>query len=244
MEQRKMDEQLKILVVEDDPEIRDLLDEFLTGEGYLVQTADSPPSADRLVERRWPDLIILDLMMPREDGLSFCQRIRARSQVPIIMLTAKTAEIDRIVGLEFGADDYLGKPFNPRELLARMRAVMRRTTAKGIASDPGNSVKRFAGLVVDPQARSIMTEDGASVPLTTTEFDLLACFLERPKRVLSRDQLLDFTRGSSAETYDRTIDVTISRLRTKLAACLPPDVRVITTVRNVGYLFNPTVTDG
>lgn len=239
-----MDEQLKILVVEDDPEIRDLLDEFLTGEGYLVQTADSPPSADRLVERRWPDLIILDLMMPREDGLSFCQRIRARSQVPIIMLTAKTAEIDRIVGLEFGADDYLGKPFNPRELLARMRSVMRRTTGRGTASEHGNSVKRFAGLVVDPQARSIMTEDGSTVPLTTTEFDLLACFLERPKRVLSRDQLLDFTRGSSAETYDRTIDVTISRLRTKLAACLPPDVRVITTVRNVGYLFNPTVTDG
>lgn len=239
-----MDEAFKVLVVEDDPEIRDLLDEFLTGEGYLVQTADSPPPADRLVERRWPDLIILDLMMPREDGLSFCQRIRARSQVPIIMLTAKTAEIDRIVGLEFGADDYLGKPFNPRELLARMRAVMRRTTARGAASEHGSSVKRFAGLVVDPEARSIMTEDGASVPLTTTEFDLLACFLERPKRVLSRDQLLDYTRGSTSETYDRTIDVTISRLRTKLAACLPPDVRVITTVRNVGYLFNPTVTDG
>ncbi|AYD02995.1 response regulator transcription factor [Neorhizobium sp. NCHU2750] len=238
-----MDEALKILVVEDDPEIRELLDEFLTGEGYLVQTADSPPSADRLIERRWADLVILDLMMPREDGLSFCRRIRARSQVPIIMLTAKSAEIDRIVGLEFGADDYIGKPFNPRELLARIRAVLRRTNS---AAQPavGSAIKRFAGLVVDPDARSITTEDGASVPLTTAEFDLLACFLERPKRVLSRDQLLDYTRGSATDAYDRTIDVTISRLRTKLAACLPPDVQVITTVRNAGYLFNPRITDG
>lgn len=239
-----MEETVKILVVEDDPEIRDLLDEFLTAEGYLVHTADSPPSADRLVERKWPDLIILDLMMPREDGLSFCRRIRAKSQVPIIMLTAKTEEIDRIVGLEFGADDYLGKPFNPRELLARIKAVLRRTNPHSAHAENGSGIKRFAGLVVDPEARSITTEEGTVVPLTTTEFDLLACFLERPRRVLSRDQLLDYTRGSTAETYDRTIDVAISRLRTKLAACLPPDVQVITTVRNAGYLFNPTVTNG
>lgn len=239
-----MDETLKILVVEDDPEIRDLLDEFLTQEGYLVHTADGPAAADRLIERRWADLVILDLMMPREDGLSFCRRIRARSLVPIIMLTAKTSDVDRIVGLEFGADDYLGKPFNPRELLARIRAVLRRTTAGGMTSDGTNRIKRFAGLVVDPDARSIATEDGVIVPLTTTEFDLLACFLERPRRVLSRDQLLDFTRGSNTEAYDRTIDVTISRLRTKLSACLSPDIQVITTVRNAGYLFNPLVTDG
>lgn len=239
-----MEEALKILVVEDDPEIRDLLDEFLTGEGYLVRTADSAASADRLIERKWADLVIMDLMMPKEDGLSFTRRIRVRSQVPIIMLTARTEEIDRIVGLEFGADDYIGKPFNPRELLARIRAVLRRTNALAGAGDASGRIKRFAGLVVDPEARIITTEDGQSVPLTTTEFDLLACFLERPKRVLSRDQLLDYTRGSSSETYDRTIDVAISRLRTKLAACLPPNVQVITTVRNAGYLFNPTVTDG
>jgi two-component system, OmpR family, response regulator len=239
-----MDETLKILVVEDDPEIRDLLDEFLTGEGYQVQAFESPPSADRLIERRWPDLVILDLMMPKEDGLSFCRRIRARSQVPIIMLTAKSEEIDRIVGLEFGADDYLGKPFNPRELLARIKAVLRRTTGLANSAEGSSRIKRFAGLVVDAEARSITTEDGSIVPLTTTEFDLLACFLERPRRVLSRDQLLDFTRGSSAETYDRSIDVAISRLRTKLAACLPADVQLITTVRNAGYLFNPTVTNG
>ncbi len=239
-----MDETLKILVVEDDPEIRNLLDEFLTGEGFLVHTADGPASADRLIERKWADLVVLDLMMPKEDGLSFTRRIRARSQVPIIMLTARTEEIDRIVGLEFGADDYIGKPFNPRELLARIRAVLRRTGGLATVAEGGSRIKRFAGLVVDPQARSITTEDGTSVPLTTTEFDLLACFLERPKRVLSRDQLLDYTRGSSTEAYDRTIDVTISRLRTKLAACLPPNVQVITTVRNAGYLFNPTVTDG
>ncbi len=239
-----MDETLKILVVEDDPEIRDLLDEFLTGEGFLVHTADSAASADRLIERRWPDLVVLDVMMPREDGFSFCRRIRARSQVPIIMLTAKTTDIDRIVGLEFGADDYLGKPFNPRELLARIRAVLRRTSPAGGALEAANGIKRFAGLIVDPEARTISTEDGTAVPLTTTEFDLLACFLDRPKRVLSRDQLLDLTRGTSAETYDRTIDVAISRLRTKLAACLPPNVQVITTVRNAGYLFNLNVTDG
>lgn len=239
-----MDERLRILVVEDDPEIRDLLDEFLTSENYLVQTADCPASADRTIERRWADLVILDLMMPKEDGLSFCRRIRARSQVPIIMLTAKTEEIDRIVGLEFGADDYIGKPFNPRELLARIRAVLRRTHALAGPGEAGGQIKRFAGLVVDPQARIITTEEGASVPLTTAEFDLLACFLERPRRVLSRDQLLDYTRGSSNEAYDRAIDVTISRLRTKLAACLPANVQVITTVRNAGYLFNPAVTDG
>jgi two-component system, OmpR family, response regulator len=239
-----MDEVVKILVVEDDPEIRDLLDEYLTGEGYLVSTADSPASAERLIERRWPDLVVMDLMMPREDGLSFTRRIRARSQLPIIMLTAKTEEIDRIVGLEFGADDYIGKPFNPRELLARIRAVLRRANVIAGPGDASSKIKRFAGLIVDPEARLITTEDGQSVPLTTTEFDLLACFLERPKRVLSRDQLLDYTRGSTSETYDRSIDVAISRLRTKLAACLPPEVQVITTVRNAGYLFNPTVTDG
>jgi two-component system OmpR family response regulator len=238
-----MDEIVKILVVEDDPEIRDLLDEFLTGEGYEICTADGASAADPLVDRKWADLIILDLMMPREDGLSFCRRIRAKSLVPIIMLTARGAEIDRIIGLEFGADDYLAKPFNPRELLARVRAVLRRTNPSASPSQPGK-IKRFSGLVIDPEARTITTEDGASVPLTTTEFDLLACFLDRPKRVLSRDQLLDFTRGSTSETYDRTIDVAISRLRTKLAACLPPNTQVITTVRNAGYLFNPSVTDG
>ena len=239
-----MDEQIKLLVVEDDPEIRDLLDEFLTGEGYLVRTADGAAAADPFVERRWPDLIILDVMMPREDGLSFCRRVRARSQVPIIMLTARTADIDRIIGLEFGADDYLAKPFNPRELLARVRAVLRRTNPSAGPSGGTRGIKRFAGLVVEPEARTITTEEGVSVPLTTTEFDLLACFLERPRRVLSRDQLLDYTRGRRSDTYDRTIDVAVSRLRTKLAACLPAGMQVITTVRNGGYLFNPLVTDG
>jgi len=239
-----MEEPVKILVVEDDPEIRDLLDEFLTGEGYEIRTAEGAPAADPLVERRWPDLIILDVMMPREDGLSFCRRIRARSQVPIIMLTAKTTEIDRIIGLEFGADDYVAKPFNPRELLARVRAVLRRTIGSVERSAATSNIKRFSGLVVDPEARTIYTEDNRSVPLTTTEFDLLACFLERPRRVLSRDQLLDYTRGAASETYDRTIDVAISRLRTKLSAVLPPNTQVITTVRNAGYLFNPLVTDG
>lgn len=239
-----MEELAKILVVEDDPEIRDLVDEFLTGEGYQVSTAEDAAAADPLVERRWPDLIVLDVMMPREDGLSFCRRIRSRSQVPIIMVTAKSAEIDRIIGLEFGADDYIAKPFNPRELLARIRAVLRRTNGTAEQSAAHARTKRFSGLIVDPEARTITTQDGQSVPLTTTEFDLLACFLDRPRRVLSRDQLLDLTRGADTETYDRAIDVAISRLRTKLSAVLPPDTQVITTVRNTGYLFNPSVTDG
>lgn len=237
-----MEQAVKVLVIEDDPEIRDLLDEFLDGEGFDVRVADGATAADRFVARKWPDIIILDIMMPHEDGLSFCRRVRAQSSVPIIMLTARTSDIDRIIGLEIGADDYLGKPFNPRELLARIRAILRRTGTEP-ANRPSSS-KRFAGLVVDIDARTIATEDGYIVPLTTAEFDLLACFLERPKRVLSRDQLLDFTRGTISGSYDRAIDVTVSRLRNKLAACLPDDVQLITTVRNAGYLFNATVRDG
>ena len=238
-----MPEKSLILVVEDDPDIRALLVEFLSREGYIVEAVEGVAAADSVLRRHWPDLIILDIMMPGEDGLSFCRRLRASHQVPILMLTAKGEEIDRILGLEMGADDYVSKPFNPRELLARIRAVLRRTNGNANDGSEERRRKTFAGLTVDPEGRTIVTDDGTVVALTTSEFDLLVCFLQRPRRVLSRDQLLDWTRGRNADPFDRTVDVTISRLRTKLAQCLPAGTQLIATVRNVGYLFNSVVSD-
>jgi two-component system, OmpR family, response regulator len=178
-------------------------------------------------------------MLPGEDGLSICRRLRARGGLPILMLTAKGEDIDRIVGLEIGADDYLPKPFNPRELLARIRAVLRRV--EGRAESRISRRLCFGTLVADLDARSLVDASESVVELTSAEFDLLACFLERPKRVLSRDLLLDWTRRRTAEPYDRTIDVSISRLRRKLAAVDPQTARSIKTVRNVGYLFGADV---
>ena len=231
-----------ILIVEDDRDIRDLLADFLKREGFAVEVAEDGASADRILARMAPDLIVLDLMLPGEDGLSICRRLRARGATPILMLTAKNDDIDRIVGLELGADDYLGKPFNPRELLARIRAILRRSEAS--AARAGDRRRRsFAGFVVALDARSVERADGTSVPLTSAEFDLLACFVERPHRVLTRDQLLDWTRGRSADPFDRTIDVTVSRLRRKLEMADPSAPALVTTVRNGGYLFVGDVKD-
>jgi two-component system OmpR family response regulator len=224
-----------ILLVEDDREIRTLLSDFLTGEGFEVEAADGGAAMDRILARRAPDLVVLDLMLPGEDGLSICRRLRARGNLPILILTAKTDETERIVGLELGADDYLGKPFNPRELLARIRAILRRAT--GAPAEPPRRRLAFAGFVADLDARWVETAAGTRVPLTSAEFDLLACFVERPRRVLSRDQLLDWTRGRTADPLDRTIDVTMSRLRRKLETVDPAAGELITTVRNGGYLF-------
>jgi two-component system, OmpR family, response regulator len=231
-----------ILFVEDDRDIRTLLADFLAREGFAVEVAEDGAGVDRALARAQPDLVILDIMLPGEDGLSICRRLRARSAVPVIMLTAKSDDIDRIVGLELGADDYLGKPFNPRELLARIRAILRRTDRS--ASTPQARRRRsFASFVVDLDARSVDTTDGTRVPLTSAEFDLLACFVERPRRVLTRDQLLDWTRGRSADPFDRTIDVTVSRLRKKLGGADPAASALVTTVRNGGYLFSAEVAD-
>jgi two-component system, OmpR family, response regulator len=229
-----------ILFVEDDRDIRTLLADFLLREGFAVEVAEDGIGVDRALARMKPDLVILDIMLPGEDGLSICRRLRARSAVPVIMLTARNDDIDRIVGLELGADDYLGKPFNPRELLARIRAILRR------AERPASAVstrrrRSFGDFVVDLDARSVDTKDGTRVPLTSAEFDLLACFVERPRRVLTRDQLLDWTRGRNADPFDRTIDVTVSRLRKKLEGADPAAVAVVTTVRNGGYLFSAEV---
>jgi len=231
----------RLLLVEDDRDIRSLLVDFLGGEGYVVEAVESGAMMDRALLRGMPDLLILDIMLPGEDGLSICRRLRARSRVPILMLTAKHDEIDRIVGLEIGADDYIGKPFNPRELLARIRALLRRSSGTLSAGAPERRRRGFCGLVVDLDGRLVEDGEGHRISLTTAEFDLLVCFLERPGRVLSRDQLLDWTRGRSSDPFDRTIDVTVSRLRGKLAQCLNGGSQPITTVRNVGYLFSADV---
>jgi two-component system, OmpR family, response regulator len=231
-----------ILFVEDDRDIRTLLADFLVREGFAVEVAEEGVGVDRALARMKPDLVILDIMLPGEDGLSICRRLRTRSAVPVIMLTARNDDIDRIVGLELGADDYLGKPFNPRELLARIRAVLRRTDRLGSAPQARRR-RTFAGFLVDLDARSIDTKGGMRVSLTSAEFDLLACFIERPRRVLTRDQLLDWTRGRSADPFDRTIDVTVSRLRKKLEAADPAAATLVTTVRNGGYLLSAEVAD-
>ena len=228
-----------ILVVDDDPEIRRMVAEFLMREGLEVEAAEDAAAMDAVMARRRPDLVVLDLMMPGEDGLSVCRRLRAADGPAILMLTAKSDEVDRVVGLELGADDYLTKPFGPRELLARIRAVLRRTADR--AAGPA-AARRFAfdRFVIDLDARQLADSTGAALELTSGEFDLLACFVERPRRVLSRDQILDRLRGRGAEPFDRTVDMLVSRLRRKLAAA-SPDAALISTVRNGGYLFTATV---
>jgi two-component system, OmpR family, response regulator len=224
-----------IVLVEDDKEIQRLVRDLLVREGFAVEVAESGAALDQVLAGQRPDLVILDLMLPGEDGLSICRRLRTRGgSVPILMLTAKADPIDRVVGLEMGADDYLTKPFNPRELLARVRALLRR--ARGTTDAEPNRRYAFAGLVIDLDARRLSTESGEAIALTAAEFELLTCFVQRPRRVLTRDQLLDWTRGRMAEAYDRTIDMTISRLRKKIDA-VTPGLELISTVRNNGYLF-------
>ncbi len=231
-----------ILVVDDDREIRDLTSRFLRKHGFRVDDAANGREMDaRLADGRF-DLIVLDLMMPGEDGLSICRRLRADSGIPIIMLTALGEETDRIVGLEMGADDYLPKPFNPRELLARIKAVLRR--GGGDPTDvPASATGRtlaFEGWRIDLARRELTAPDGALVALTAGEYDLLVAFAERPQRVLSRDQLLDLTRGRDAGPFDRSVDVQLSRLRRKIETD-PKDPVLIKTVRGGGYIFTAGV---
>ena len=224
-----------ILVVDDDREIRSLVAQFLKKHGYRVSDAPDGRSMMRQLESGRFDLIVLDLMLPGEDGLSLCRRVRTDSSLPIIMLTAMGEETDRIVGLEMGADDYLPKPFNPRELLARIKAVLRR--AGVTETDGGEAVKgeiAFDDWRIDLTKRELRAPDGALVALTAGEFDLLSVLVERAGRVLSRDQLLDLTRGREAAPFDRSIDVQISRLRRKIEQD-PKNPKVIKTVRGGGY---------
>jgi DNA-binding response OmpR family regulator len=226
-----------VVLVEDDEDIRRLVRDLLAREGFAVEVAETAARLDQILVRTPPDLVILVLMLPGEDGLSVCRRLRSRGGMPIIMLTAKGDPVDRVVGLEMGADDYVTKPFDPRELLARVRALLRRSRNHAGHGDQAPSRRfAFAGLVIDLDTRRLETDAGKPVALTSAEFDLLACFVTRPRRVLSRDQLLDWTRGRDADPFDRTIDMTISRLRKKVEA-VAPGLNLITTVRNNGYLF-------
>jgi two-component system, OmpR family, response regulator len=231
-----MSEPIPILIVEDDREIGTLVEELLSREGYAPRLVRSGAELDTsLAQDGLPGLIVLDLMLPGEDGLSICRRLRSSIDVPVIMLTAKRDDIDRIVGLELGADDYLGKPFNPRELLARIRAILRRTTP---AQPAGEGAVRlaFGDYLLDTGARSLRRRDGGGIELMTAEYDLLLVLLEHPQRVLSRDQLMDWTKGRSWEAFDRSIDVAISRLRRKIEPN-PEQPSLIKTVRNGGYLL-------
>ena len=221
-----------VLLVDDDPEIRELIGDFLGQHGYRIARAPDGAEMDRLIAAERPALVVLDLMLPGEDGLSICRRLSAL-QIPVIMVSALGAETDRIVGLELGADDYLPKPCSPRELLARVRAVLRRH--EGAKPSP-TSGYRFAGWTFDPHRRELRTPAGVGVALSTGEFRLLSAFLERPLRVLTRDQLLDYALGADANVFDRAVDVQVSRLRKKLADAGAGDL--IVTVRSEGYMFS------
>jgi len=238
---RTMDSTPHILVVDDHPDIRELLAKYLSKNGYRVSVADGGVAMKKLLSTSGIDLVVLDLMMPGEDGLTLCRDLRANTDLPIIMLTARAEETDRVIGLEMGADDYLTKPFNPRELLARIKAVLRRThslpTTRGTLSGDRLAFDRW---VFDSNQRELIGEDGVGIPLSTAEFLLLTAFLQHPKMVLSRDQLLDLTRGKAATVFDRSIDNQVSRLRRKIEAD-PKRPELIKTVWGGGYRFSAEV---
>lgn len=230
-----------ILIVDDHREIRDLVSRALTKEGFRTSTAADGRAMRKVLADSRIDLILLDLMLPGEDGLALCRAIRAESNVPIIMLTAKGEEIDRVIGLEVGADDYLPKPFGSRELVARIRAVLRRSRAADLPP-PGKKPKRyhFDRWTLSIEARTLVRDDGVAVPLSTGEFELMMAMVARPQRVLTREQLLDLARGRAATVFDRSIDTQISRLRKKIERD-PGDPQIIKTVWGGGYVFTPSV---
>jgi len=232
-----------ILIVDDHREIRDLVSRALSKDGFRVSSAADGRAMRKIMADGRIDLILLDLMLPGEDGLSLCRTLRTESNVPIIMVTAKGEEIDRVIGLEMGADDYLSKPFGSRELIARIKAVLRRSQeniAKG-GPEPRPKSYHFDRWGLDTGSRALVRDDGVTVPLSTGEYNLLIALVERPQRVLNRDQLLDLARGRSAPGLDRSIDTQVSRLRKKLERD-PADPKIIKTVWGGGYMFTPSVT--
>lgn len=237
-----MDNPDHILVVDDDAEIRRLLEEYLVANGYRVSTVRDGRAMWASLERSTPDLIVLDLMLPGEDGLVLCRNLRARHELPVIILSARGEETERIVGLEMGADDYLAKPFAPRELLARIKVVLRRTRAlpQNLQAEDARTF-RFAGWVLDTTRRSLLAPDGVVTPLSGAEYRLLHIFLSHPQRVLTRDQLMDLMKGRESEAFDRSIDVQVSRLRRRLREDAREPV-LIKTVRAEGYVFAAAVT--
>jgi DNA-binding response OmpR family regulator len=237
------DDSFHILVVDDDPALRDLLAEYLSANGLkVVAVADGRAMREALAQMT-PDAIVLDLMLPGDDGLTLARELRASAthiDLPILMLSARGEEIDRIIGLEVGADDYLAKPFSPRELLARLRALLRRSRtapASGPTDSATPSHRRFGPFVLDLTAHRLL-RDGLEIHLTSAEFDLLRAFCERPNRVLSRDDLVNSLKGFERDPFDRSIDIRVTRVRRKIEAD-PGFPSYIRTIRGEGYLFNP-----
>lgn len=231
-----------ILIVEDDAQISQLIGQFLraNAKSFRFSIARNGREMDAVLAVSRIDLVVLDLMLPGEDGLSICRRLRAGSALPVIIVTAKGDEYDRIVGLEMGADDYIVKPFNPRELLARMRAVLRRSAGEPGARAARSETMRFLGWSLDCRHKKLTNADGVRVALTGAEFELLRVMCERAGRTLSRDQLVDLTRGRNAGPFDRSIDILVSRLRRKIEPD-PQAPTMIQTVRAAGYVFTPDV---
>jgi two-component system, OmpR family, response regulator len=239
----------RLIVVDDEADLRDTIAEYLGKQGFVVRAAANGRELDTHLANDLPDLLILDVNMPGEDGLAIARRIRARSAVPILMLTAADDIVDRVAGLEIGADDYLTKPFNLRELLARIRALLRRAVLRAAPIpaeareppepqvDPGSRV-RFGHMVLDLLAHRLVASDGTEMPLTTTEFDLLAAFARHPNRVLSRERLLDLAHSQPGDVFDRSIDIRIARIRRKVEQD-PANPKMIKTVRGAGYMFVP-----
>ncbi|UDQ87210.1 response regulator [Xanthobacter autotrophicus] len=228
-----------ILIVDDDAEIRRLAGKFLREHGHKVTSAQDAREMREAMAAGPVDLIILDIMLPGVSGLDLCRDLRRSSNVPIIMLTARGSDVDRIVGLELGADDYLAKPFNPRELLARIHAVLRRTRPSDTVPTATGSSLKFSGWTLDTRRRELTNPEGAVVDLSTGEYDLLLTFLEHPQRVLNRDQLMDAAKNRTATGFDRAIDIQVSRLRKKLES--HGSLEMVKTVRGAGYFFAPEV---
>ena len=237
-----MTDNAHILVVDDQQEICDVVQEYLTGEGYRISTAHDGAGMRRVLAQSPVDLVILDLMLPGEDGLTLARQLRNESAIGIIILTGRGETVDRIIGLEMGADDYLPKPFHRRELLARVKSVLRRVQSRTAeAPQQGGRLRaRFAGWTLDLSSRELTSPGGEEIRLTTGEFDLLSAFVNNANQVLTRDRLLDLARNREAGPFDRTIDVQVGRLRRKLEDD-PQNPVLIKTVRGSGYIFTPNV---
>ncbi|HXD39243.1 MAG TPA: response regulator [Ramlibacter sp.] len=244
-----MNSRTRLLVVDDDPSVRAMLREYLEGHGYTVAEAASGPQMREQIEQELPDAVLLDIRLPGEDGLVLARYLREHYEVGIIMVTASGDVVDRVVGLELGADDYIAKPFDLRELLARIKSVLRRLQAKPAAGDsapaspagqqPQPRRQRFGRCEIDLESRRVFEVGGPEVTITAMEYDLLTAFLANPNRVLSRDQLLLHTRNREWEPFDRSIDIRIGRLRRKVEPDPAGEPRCIRTVRNAGYMFIP-----
>ncbi len=230
-----------LLIVDDDKEIRNLLTDYLEQADYRVSAVGDGKAMRRVLESNRIDLVILDLMLPGEDGLTLCRELRGKTNLPVLMLTARGDEVDRIIGLEMGADDYLAKPFNPRELLARIKSVVRRAQAlpPNMETDKVHTL-RFAGWTLDVATRNVTAADGLVVPLSGAEYRLLRVFLDHPQRVLAREQLLELANGREAILFDRSIDVLVGRLRKRLRDDSREPV-LIKTVRGEGYVLATSV---